>query len=411
METSTKFNVIVPTRERADTLIHCLRTLVAQEYDNFDIIVSDNFSQDGTKDMVASFSDRRIKYLNTGKRVSMTHNWEFALSHVTEGWVMILGDDDGLYPWALRTLNKRINEHKVEAVWSSFGSFLWPGHFEDCMRGVLSVPLTDSAKLKRSKTELERLFSGRSLDRGLPWLYAGGAASINLINRLRDANGRFFCSQVPDIYSAVALASATQNYLSVETPIALSGASKHSNGTAWVRTKTQEGGGPIPLLKPEGNIPFHDSLVSGKSFHLTWYEAYLQSWHIHQGALGITLSEQLKIALKAASPEDLKNIQEQCRTIAAKNGVPVPDPGRGWGFIVRRWIALVQRVLLDVQINPRQYNVANSYDAVVASADIYRFMRNWPLVGQLCLLIFNLKRAVVKLGSMAFRGRFADGTD
>jgi cellulose synthase/poly-beta-1,6-N-acetylglucosamine synthase-like glycosyltransferase len=64
-----KFNVIIPTRERMDTLRHCLRTVVAQDYDPLNIIVSDNFSQDGTREVVAEFNDPRITYVNTGRRV------------------------------------------------------------------------------------------------------------------------------------------------------------------------------------------------------------------------------------------------------------------------------------------------------------------------------------------------------
>ena len=398
-----KFSVIVPTRERADTLVHCLRTLIAQDYPNLDIIVSDNFSQDGTKEAVASFSDPRIKYINTGKRISMSHNWEFALNHVTEGWVMFMGDDDGLFPWALQTLNKLINEYKVEAVWSAFGSFVWPGHFEGWMEGGGSVPLTNSVKLKQSKAELNRVFTGKGLDRGLPWLYAGGAASIEVINRARDANGHFFCSQVPDIYSAVALCCATDKYLFVETPIAMSGASKHSNGTAWVRAAANEDGQPIQLLKPEGNIPFHESLVTGKSFQIIWYECYLQSWHIHKGLLGVELKDQLEIALQSAPPSEAKNIQEQCRMIAVKNGLSISDKGAGWRYRIRRGVAFVRTVLLDIHINPKQLYVVNVYDAVMAASHIYKFMGNWFFGGKLCILIINLRRVFRRIGNMALQ--------
>jgi glycosyltransferase involved in cell wall biosynthesis len=48
MVDKTKFKLIVPTRERADTLYYYLQAL-PQRYDNFDILVSDNFSQDNTE--------------------------------------------------------------------------------------------------------------------------------------------------------------------------------------------------------------------------------------------------------------------------------------------------------------------------------------------------------------------------
>jgi len=87
MPNDIKFNVIIPTRERADVLVHCLRTVVAQDYENLEIIVSDNHSSDNTWEVVESFGDKRIRYINTGRRLSMSSNWEYALSSVSEGYV------------------------------------------------------------------------------------------------------------------------------------------------------------------------------------------------------------------------------------------------------------------------------------------------------------------------------------
>ncbi len=86
-----------------DTLHHCLSALLEHDYDNFGILVSDNASRDGTEDTVASFNSPKIEYVNTGSRVSMTENWEYALSHVSHGWITFIGDDDGLVPGGLST--------------------------------------------------------------------------------------------------------------------------------------------------------------------------------------------------------------------------------------------------------------------------------------------------------------------
>lgn len=401
MPAPIKFTVIVPTRERADTLVHCLRTLVAQEYPDLEIIVSDNFSQDGTRAVAASFSDPRIRYVNTGKRVSMSHNWEFALGHVKEGWVMFLGDDDGLYPWALQTLNDLIEEYKVEALWSACGEFIWPGHHDACPRGDLVVPLTDSVRLSRSKDALERIFSGKSAE--LPWLYAGGAASIELINRSRDANGRFFCSCNPDWYSAVALSSATDRFLAVSIPIAISGASKHSNGTANLNAAAP--GEAAKLFMSESNIPFHETLVQGKSPQVAWYESYLQSWHIHQGSLGVKLSEQLEIALSIAAPGQLKEIVAQCRAIAEKNGLPEIRKRGGGRSPFKALAARGKRIFNRISIDPKQLGVVNIYDAIMASAYIYKFLSNGLFGGKLDLFLINTRRVFLKLKGRAFRGQ------
>jgi glycosyltransferase involved in cell wall biosynthesis len=74
-----KLSIVIPTRERAVTLRHTLRTLIDQSYSSCEIIVCDNASTDNTRDVVESFFDSRIRYINPGRRVSMSENWEFAL--------------------------------------------------------------------------------------------------------------------------------------------------------------------------------------------------------------------------------------------------------------------------------------------------------------------------------------------
>src|SRR6516225_10445279 len=126
MVDKTKFTVIVPTRERPDTLYHCLQTIVRQRYSNFDILVSDNFSQDNTEQVVRSIGDSRIRYINTGRRVGPSRNFDFALSHVKDGWITYLGDDDGLVPHALALANNVIRETGCKALSSKWHHYFWP---------------------------------------------------------------------------------------------------------------------------------------------------------------------------------------------------------------------------------------------------------------------------------------------
>src|SRR5690349_5627331 len=122
----TKFTIIVPTRERADTLYYCLQTLVRQKYENFEILVSDNFSNDNTEQVVRSVADSRIRYINTGRRLEMSRNFEFALSHIKDGWISYLGDDDGLMPNALVHADNVIRETRCKALSSKWHHYTWP---------------------------------------------------------------------------------------------------------------------------------------------------------------------------------------------------------------------------------------------------------------------------------------------
>ena len=111
--------IIIPTRNRAETLVHALRTCTQQDYDHLRIIVSDNMSSDDTRQVVASCQDARVEYINPGTPLSMSHHWEFALAHVTEGYVSILGDDDGFIKGAVSEAAAIISKTGTKALATS----------------------------------------------------------------------------------------------------------------------------------------------------------------------------------------------------------------------------------------------------------------------------------------------------
>ena len=47
-----RFSVVIPTRERADTLRFALQTCLVQNYKDYEIVVCDNCSSSATKEVV-----------------------------------------------------------------------------------------------------------------------------------------------------------------------------------------------------------------------------------------------------------------------------------------------------------------------------------------------------------------------
>ena len=59
---ATLFSVVIPTCNRANMLQRALESVLAQSYDNFEILVMDDGSTDNTAEVVSSFTDPRITY-------------------------------------------------------------------------------------------------------------------------------------------------------------------------------------------------------------------------------------------------------------------------------------------------------------------------------------------------------------
>lgn len=322
-----KFNLIIPTRQRSDTLIHTLATVVNSDYDNLNIYISDNNSSDDTRDVVKSFADNRIIYLNTDKRLSMSGNYEFALSHIEDGWVSYLGDDDGLMPNAISNLVALANEAKVEAVSSNYSRFHW-GDSEKDVSGKLFIPQTGVDLVYQSQTQLKKLLFGEarfpSSYTELPWLYHGGAAKAKLINRARHVNGKFFLSPIPDVYSSVAISRVVGRFLSIGTPLFISGNSKHSIGVSQTKFfPSKLDLAAFNNFVQEFDFPFDSKYVLGKSLTFIIYEAFFKSQFLEGDIPTPSIEEQVKFSLKFSGKNLPYIFKESIETLIKNNSFSV----------------------------------------------------------------------------------------
>src|SRR5213078_1360054 len=96
-----RFSVVIPTRERAQTLRYSLQTCLDQDFTDYEVVVCDNYSSPATREVVDSFTSPRVKYVRAPQPLAMSHNWELALAHASGEYVTVLGDDDGLLSHAL----------------------------------------------------------------------------------------------------------------------------------------------------------------------------------------------------------------------------------------------------------------------------------------------------------------------
>ena len=95
-------SVCIPTYNRGEELAARVRTwLAAVAADDFEIVVSDNASTDGTEAAFSAFSDPRLVYCRNEENIGAFENQlqAFAAAHGT--WLMQLTDKDEIIPSAL----------------------------------------------------------------------------------------------------------------------------------------------------------------------------------------------------------------------------------------------------------------------------------------------------------------------
>ncbi len=90
----TTFSVIIPTYNRKEKLQRALVSVLAQTYQNFELLVMDDGSNDDTEEMVKSFGDQRIIY-------EWNENWggpgrprNIGINRAKGEWIAFLDSDD-----------------------------------------------------------------------------------------------------------------------------------------------------------------------------------------------------------------------------------------------------------------------------------------------------------------------------
>src|ERR1700751_3211635 len=88
----------IPTYNRANLLEGALDSVLAQTYQHFRILISDNASTDQTAGLVASYRDPRIEYLRNDRNVGVIGNFNHLIQLADTDFLMLLSDDDRVYP-------------------------------------------------------------------------------------------------------------------------------------------------------------------------------------------------------------------------------------------------------------------------------------------------------------------------
>jgi len=121
-----KISIIIPTRERVEYLRYSIQTALEIVDDNLEIVICNNASQDDTEAVIKSFSDPRIKYVNTGARISMRENFNRALNESSGDYVIFFGDDDGIVPGQFKYLRQLLETHRPDGLSWNRATYGWP---------------------------------------------------------------------------------------------------------------------------------------------------------------------------------------------------------------------------------------------------------------------------------------------
>jgi hypothetical protein len=236
---SPRLSIVIPTRNRPRTLAVAVQTCLAQQFEDFEVVVSDNHSAPETHAVALACSDPRVRYVRTPAPLSMTDSIEFAVGHAAGEYVLVLPDDDGLMLHALGTLDTMLSMTKILVIRWDCVLYNWPDIAPQpyALPNALLIPLRAERachKLLRcaSLPMIQAAANGHVCYSELPMIFCSAYHRDVLDQVRRRCGGRIFRSRTPDVYGAFAISYVAGEFFSLKAPLGIAGTSGKSTGIA-----------------------------------------------------------------------------------------------------------------------------------------------------------------------------------
>ncbi|WP_370231032.1 glycosyltransferase family 2 protein [Marinobacter nauticus] len=180
------FSVVIPLYNKSYSVLRCIKSVLNQTFDNFEVIVIDDGSKDDSLKVLGQICDPRFSVISqSNKGVSVARNRGVDFSKAN--YVCFLDADDYWEPFFLEKMNNLIvscpeavlyclghrvvvfdGEHKVEKFRSITGQFL--GYVPDFFKASLRNSIANSSKVCVLKSSFydsggfpERVVAGEDL--------------------------------------------------------------------------------------------------------------------------------------------------------------------------------------------------------------------------------------------------------
>lgn len=215
-----------------------VRRTLKLDFKSFQLVVSDDHSEDESFSEISRISDSRLKLITPPKKMTMGEHWDWVSSQADGEWQIFLGQDDFLQPYFFvhaENLTRRADSLGLRAIVSRRAFYNWPG--------FLTEPPEYCAEFRASETlriqdlRLQTLISLLSIKsyHSLPQGYTCSLLRSDLIAEIRSRQAdRLIVSHPQDASLAASVVSIGRKALYSGIPLGWVGTSNKSAGRAVV---------------------------------------------------------------------------------------------------------------------------------------------------------------------------------
>lgn len=221
-----KLSIIIPTKNRQQYALNCIKTLLNFSSNGFEVVVQDNSDDDSLGKMLGSLIDNdRLRYQYTPECLSFCTNFEKGIELSTGDYLVMIGDDDCVFPEIVDLTDIAREKNVDSVVFPTKTTYIWPNAVSQNAGKLVVRKQRNYIKKLSTSTAIEKMASKGYYDYQqypFPKIYHG-IVKREKFDAVKEKTGHYFGGLTPDIYSAVALSFYIDDILYINTPFTLPG--------------------------------------------------------------------------------------------------------------------------------------------------------------------------------------------
>lgn len=298
---SVKFSFLIPSKNRLELLRFTVDSILRQDYTDFEIVISDNASEQDYSAFVNEIGDDRIVYRRLPTPVSVTQNWNSALELASGDYVLMLGDDDALAPRFIPRVSEIIRTTtQPDILYFAAYHYCYPDVMPGTPKGYLAdvrnsvffkdrdapflLPPAQAQSVARAACDFRYLFGFNSQH----FLFRAGFL------RELSAAGGIFQGPYPDTFAAVVSFLKAQSVLVIPDPMVIIGISPKSFGYYYFNDRQADGYDFLDnaAVSPEVRESLKDVLLPGDGNNTNWLIAIETARRALAPDIAVTVSHE-----------------------------------------------------------------------------------------------------------------------
>ena len=105
------FSVVIPTYNHEFFLKKAVESVLAQTFNDYEIIIIDNYSNDNTQNLIKNFNNKKINYVKNHNHGLLAISRNMGIEKSQGKWIAFLDSDDTWYPEKLMIINNFLKKN------------------------------------------------------------------------------------------------------------------------------------------------------------------------------------------------------------------------------------------------------------------------------------------------------------